>query len=354
MLKYIFSLLIIFGSLTMMAQDTLSYYINKDGENTTKENANGLRKVMKTEEGLYLVKDYYLEGEIKRVGTYLTDSLKLKERVDTFKVFFKSGNLKSISNYNKGKIHGAHSTYYKTGQLKSSIDYAYDIKHGQLITYWDNGTIKREEKYINGNFVNGKCFNNIGEEIEFFPYEVYPEFEGGLNGVYSYLSKNVSYPTEAKKNNISGKVFVNFQVNKIGEIEQVKIVKSVHPLLDNEAIRVVKMMPKWLPGKIDGEEVPMILNLPINFRIDNSSNVKSRSFIDYEKGNKYMNSSNFKKAIYFFSESIKWEENNVNAYYNRGLCYAKLGDYENACKDWNKCVELGDIEVKKNIKEFCK
>ena len=67
-----------------------------------------------------------------------------------------------------------------------------------------------------------------------------------------------------------------------------------------------------------------------------------------------MNNKDYIKAIGHFTTSINSDVKNKNAYYNRGLCYAKINDLDNACKDWNKCAELGDKEVQSNIDNYCK
>ena len=80
-----------------------------------------------------------------------------------------------------------------------------------------------------------------------------------------FLATNTNYPSEAKINNISGTVYVTFVVNKDGTIRDVRVVRGVTKLLDEEAIRVVKLMPKWIPGKTRGKNVDVAYNIPIKF-----------------------------------------------------------------------------------------
>ena len=105
----------------------------------------------------------------------------------------------------------------------------------------------------------------IIEEI-FEVVEEDPEFIGGMAKLYEYLYKNVQYPEIARENGIQGKVFVKFLVWKDGTIRDVKVVKSVHKALDNEAIRLVKTMPKWAPGKQRGKPVKCYRTIPIKFK----------------------------------------------------------------------------------------
>ena len=97
--------------------------------------------------------------------------------------------------------------------------------------------------------------------------EVMPNFPGGITKLMDFQKSNVAYPKIAMKKGIQGRVLVKFIVEKDGSITNVQAVKRVNPTLDNEAIRVVKMMPKWTPGKIKGEAVRVKFNVPIEFRL---------------------------------------------------------------------------------------
>jgi len=104
------------------------------------------------------------------------------------------------------------------------------------------------------------------DEVWDFPEEN-PEFKGGMQKMYEYLRDNIQYPEMAKENGIQGKVFVQFVVGKDGAIREIKILKGIHKTLDKEAIRVVKSMPKWNPGKQLGIPVSVRFTLPIKFKI---------------------------------------------------------------------------------------
>jgi len=97
--------------------------------------------------------------------------------------------------------------------------------------------------------------------------EQLPEFEGGLDALYQFLRENIVYPKEARDNKIQGTVLLKFVVEKDGSIGKVEILQKVDLLLDAEAVRVVKMLPKWIPGKVMGKPVPVWYSLPISFSI---------------------------------------------------------------------------------------
>lgn len=101
----------------------------------------------------------------------------------------------------------------------------------------------------------------------FVRVEEMPEFPGGIPALMKFIGENMIYPPEAQINNIQGKVFLQFVVNADGSADRIEITKGVDPLLDNEAIRVVKSLPKFKPGKQRGVPVPVWFQLPINFKI---------------------------------------------------------------------------------------
>ena len=104
-------------------------------------------------------------------------------------------------------------------------------------------------------------------EKVFTAVEQIPQFPGGEAELMKYLSKNIKYPTMAMENNIQGRVVVQFVVTKTGSIGEVKVVRSVDRDLDREAIRVCKSLPKFTPGKMNGQAVNVWYTLPVNFKL---------------------------------------------------------------------------------------
>ena len=105
----------------------------------------------------------------------------------------------------------------------------------------------------------------------FMVVENMPEFSGGPMAMMQYLQGNIRYPEEARDNNIQGRVLIQFVVEKDGSISNTEVVKSVHELLDAEALRCISAMPAWTPGTQRGEAVRVKFTVPINFRLDDSS-----------------------------------------------------------------------------------
>lgn len=96
--------------------------------------------------------------------------------------------------------------------------------------------------------------------------DVMPEFPGGETELLKYMARNVKYPAESIKNKEEGSLSLSFIINKDGSLSDIKVVKSLTPLLDAEAVRVVKNMPKWTPGKVKGKVVRVAYTTPITFK----------------------------------------------------------------------------------------
>ena len=106
------------------------------------------------------------------------------------------------------------------------------------------------------------------EETKVFDVvEVMPSFPGGQSALFEWLSKNIKYPVVAEENGVQGRVIVTFVVERNGSITDVQVVKSVDPSLDKEAVRVVKAMPHWIPGKQNGSAVRVKFTVPVTFRL---------------------------------------------------------------------------------------
>lgn len=112
-----------------------------------------------------------------------------------------------------------------------------------------------------------------GEEDVFSVVEESPEFPDGTNALMEYFRDNMVVPDSCWENNIQGRVLVTFIVEKDGSITKPEVVKSVHPILDAEALRLVSAMPKWKPGRQNGEVQRVKYTIPVNFRKDYYKNL---------------------------------------------------------------------------------
>lgn len=106
--------------------------------------------------------------------------------------------------------------------------------------------------------------------------EIYPQFPGGDAALFEWLRKHLKYPQKCQEMGIKGTVITRFVLEKDGSIGEIEIVQSPHPDLSQEAVRVIKAMPKWTPAMVDGKPVRARFNLPITFRLNDSPKGKKR------------------------------------------------------------------------------
>ena len=108
---------------------------------------------------------------------------------------------------------------------------------------------------------------HVEEDKVFDIVEQQPLFPGGQSALMQFLHDNIKYPVVAQENGVQGRVTVQFVVEKDGSITDVHVLRGVDPSLDKEAVRVVKSMPRWTPGKQNGTTVRVNYRLPVLFRL---------------------------------------------------------------------------------------
>ena len=127
-----------------------------------------------------------------------------------------------------------------------------------LVALLSTTTITAQKTVISKNQSKEKVFDVV---------ENMPEFPGGQDSLMSFLMHTIKYPKEAMEKGIQGRVVAKFIVEKDGQVSTPKVVRSVYPALDEEALRVIRYMPKWKPGKQNGREVRVFFTLPVTFRM---------------------------------------------------------------------------------------
>ncbi|MBQ6652575.1 MAG: TonB family protein [Prevotella sp.] len=143
---------------------------------------------------------------------------------------------------------------------ESTAAYGEKGKNGVMLI-----TLKKEQQPDASNAPVAKLPQ--GQDPVYEVCEVLPEFPGGMSEMMKFVQENMKYPQEAHANGVQGRVIVNYIVEKDGSLSNIHVVRSVDPLLDAEALRVVSLMPKWKPGKQDGKPVRVKFTIPITFKL---------------------------------------------------------------------------------------
>ena len=152
-------------------------------------------------------------------------------------------------------------------------DVIYALKPGKMAYSWPDVFYRLPDKSWNDQYnilSDVKISDNpsISPDSIYYITEVSPEFTGGRQAFLDYLRANVNYPPECREAKIQGRVLITFVVDKDGSIKNARVLKSVHPLLDAEALRVISAMPKWKPGLQHGTPVSVQYSVPVNFRLN--------------------------------------------------------------------------------------
>lgn len=165
-------------------------------------------------------------------------------------------------------------------------DVIYALKPGKMAYSWPDMFYRLPDKNWNdqmNNISDAKASDNPDIRVESFDVdkeekinpdsiyyvtEISPEFPGGRQAFLDYLKANVNYPAQCREAEIQGRVLITFVVQKDGSIKNASVLKSVHPLLDAEALRVISAMPNWKPGMEHGTPVSVQYTVPVNFRLN--------------------------------------------------------------------------------------
>jgi len=198
-----------------------------------------------------------------------------------------------------------------------------------------------------------------------------PEFKGGTDALARFLVENIVFPPEAREGNYSGKTYVNFIVDTNGKILEPRVVRSSgHKCLDEEAIKVVKSMPAWIPGSDSAKRVKVSMNMPVTFKTQ-GENLKREVYEErlspeqqivhdeamkyYYQGNKLERDGKFNEALEKYNKSLSVESNNTFALFDRAKMLMALGNSEAACEAWNKMLlsNYRASEAQEFLRKYC-
>lgn len=169
-----------------------------------------------------------------------------------------------------GKVkNGYYVSYFEDGTKSYQMNYRENKKEGTLYGYWPNGLIRRVDIYRQDSLISGTCYGQKGQDTAYFPYMIYPKFKNGkIEEFTAFLQQNLKYPAKARRKGIEGKIYVNLVVEKDGSLSNVVVQNKGNSMLENEALRVVKLSSgQWQAAIMEGEKVRMLYTVPINFKL---------------------------------------------------------------------------------------
>jgi len=164
--------------------------------------------------------------------------------------------------------------YYKSydNKFKSIVEEG-NIKNGRNDGQWkginEGLHIRFSETYDNGKFLGGISVGEHNDTVKYKVRGTEPQYKGGIKAFSSFLANNIQYPDYERAHNIQGKVMLSFVVEKDGKVTDIRVVKNVSYNIDKEALRVISLSPKWIPGVEYGRPVRVQYTQPINFALSN-------------------------------------------------------------------------------------
>ncbi|HEX7367466.1 MAG TPA: TonB family protein [Pelobium sp.] len=282
-----------------------------------KDSADYIRTIAteKNNENLYDVTEYYLDNSPRRIANSLTSSLfpRYNGKVITY---FKNGNIAAEELFVNGRLKGISNYYFANKQLRKSANFEIEKNKsvevvlalndstgtqfldkdgtGTFKTVDENGNAlqgtytkglkdktwktvdqKKSETYLDeykaGEYVKGKTIDAQGNETEYDGLESLPTFKGGSQAFGSFLAANLRYPSDARDNNVQGRVFLQFVIEKDGSLVEAKVLRGIGHGCDEEALRVINKSPNWNPGMQRGKAVRVSYTVPIFFQLAGGS-----------------------------------------------------------------------------------
>ena len=251
-------------------------------------------------------KDFYKTRELLSEVECKNDTI-----VSIKKAYYINGKIEAETPYKNNKINGTLKAYFKDGHTKAIVSMADGKLNGYTVLFWENGKFERKDKYVDGDVVEGECYDSTGISVPYYRKQVYPSPDGvfirGIRppaipgdtnivsvdikykfvastdqvftnvkimptnpGYEEYLATALQYPISERNTGISGTVYINFIVEEDGSVSHVRVLRGVFggPGLDAEAVRVISAMPRWTPGMQNGHPVRISMNIPIRFLLE--------------------------------------------------------------------------------------
>ncbi|MEM7515210.1 MAG: TonB family protein [Bacteroidota bacterium] len=214
----------------------------------------------------FLVKDFFIDGQIQMAGIF--KDKKMKKHIGEFIWYFENGNVNQKGRFVNNEKEGEWNWYFENGNIDRKGSYVKNERQGEWKWYFENGQASSIEEYIEGERVKAQFFNQEGKEISQEEGEYNPGSPSRKDSLSYLLETLGTYPEEARIANIKGPVVVRILVGKTGEIERKKLLQKQHPILNEEALRVVSLLPpSLLKAKEHGRRIKYWLNIPVKFKL---------------------------------------------------------------------------------------
>lgn len=269
-------LLILITNIVFPQKDTTIYFSNLDKVVLSIDSAANYYKIIRNKNNTFKLQEYY-KYQFKNFDNKWHEraSIEIKKTNDSTYLFTNLNYSKTFSRVfnksNNGYIIQEFSENYLTSTGFSYLIFPL-IKEGTWTYYYPNTFKERKVEIYKENIpISNRNWDEYGDEIYadiFDSAEEMPEYNGGMEEMSKFLTDNITYPKIGRIDGVGGTVYITFIVMEDGSLNNIEILRGVSKLIDDEAMRVVKLMDKkWKPGKINGKPVKIRFNLPISFNL---------------------------------------------------------------------------------------
>jgi TonB family protein len=310
-----------------------------------------------------LVSIYFNRGNsFLKMDNYLPAKSDYDKSISLNQNHYPSYANRAITRYRTKDLQGACEDWYIASNNGIDVSEEYFIKHCKSIEIPQE--IKQERLVGDSDIVlkNTDVTNTMEKDsihtihllqndinvVSMDSTEELPAYPGGDIERLKFLQSAVHYPDIARREGIQGTVYLTFIIEKDGSIHNLQILKGIGGGCDEEAMRVIQAMPKWIPARKNGQPVAVRLNMPLKFTLAGIGGNEQDA--DYQKGLERMNAQEYEKAIKSFSKSIEYNGLNFReSYANRGICKYHINDRTGAINDIIKAKDYYAQDYKKAI-----
>ena len=214
------------------------------------------------QEKVYFTEDFKEVPSAEKAVYYSTyEEVEKGTQRTTYFIDGSKRNSDFFSNYRKKIKEGKSIEWHKNGTKAREVFYVNNKMDGVTNSYYESGQLKRTENFKKGDFLNGICYDESGNEIEFFPYYKEAQYPEGSQKFYDYFQKNFRQP-----NSSQGEIIIGFTVELDGSLNHFEIIKSINKEMDLAAIKVLAKSPRWIPAQIEGKDTVQKTKIPLTIR----------------------------------------------------------------------------------------
>lgn len=194
--------------------------------------------------------------------TKLDSTIKGKKAVFVYNM---DGSIKAEMNFIEDKVDGILRTYFANGKIENEMSFKNDKLEGSKIKFWINGAIRRKEIYIKGVFKEGKCYDSLATEIEYFPSEREVMLSPPYRDINNYFKHELKIPKDIVESSYTEKIEITFTITKEGKIENIATIRGFTAKANKEIMDIIQKMPIKSPAIKDDEFVDTYIVYPFLF-----------------------------------------------------------------------------------------